>query len=77
MIETIKAWGTESEFFARWAGCDPLLNAEQGVAMPTEVVGALPVALAALTNAAVPGSAPASSSRARSASARSWPSQFC
>jgi NHLM bacteriocin system ABC transporter peptidase/ATP-binding protein len=56
MIETIKASGAESEFFSRWAGLSTRsLNAQQGIAVPTEVVGALPVMLAALTNAAVLG----------------------
>jgi NHLM bacteriocin system ABC transporter peptidase/ATP-binding protein len=54
MIETLKATGTISDFYARWAGIHANgMNARQELAVYTEYLVAVPVALAALSTAAV------------------------
>jgi NHLM bacteriocin system ABC transporter peptidase/ATP-binding protein len=49
-IETLKATGTDSDFFARWSGFQAkALNAQQELGVSTQVLGVIPVVLAALT----------------------------
>jgi NHLM bacteriocin system ABC transporter peptidase/ATP-binding protein len=53
-IETLKAGGTESEFFARWAGAFArVTNAEAELASKTRTLQALPALLNALNSAAI------------------------
>ena len=55
-IDTLKATGSESMAFARWAGHHaPVVNAEQRLAVHTTLLQAIPVASSGLTTAAVLG----------------------
>jgi NHLM bacteriocin system ABC transporter peptidase/ATP-binding protein len=55
-IETLKATGTDSDFFARWSGFQAkALNAQQELGVSTQVLAAVPVALAALTTVVILG----------------------
>ena len=55
-IESLKATGSESDFFVRWAGLEAkLLEAQQELGTRTQVVSGVPAVLAALATAAVLG----------------------
>ena len=54
VIETLKATGSEGDFFAKWAGSQTkVLNTEQKMGVSTQILSAIPVFLTALTNAVV------------------------
>jgi NHLM bacteriocin system ABC transporter peptidase/ATP-binding protein len=54
IIETLKASGTESDLFSRWAGYHTkYVNAQQALALVTQVFLVVPPLLVALTNALV------------------------
>lgn len=54
MIETLKATGTESDFFARWAGYQTkVTNAGQKVGKQLQLLGLVPVFLSSLLTAVV------------------------
>lgn len=56
MIETLKATGSESDFFARWAGFQTkALNAQQFLGRPTQFLNVFPRVLTAINQAAVLG----------------------
>ncbi|MEL6384592.1 MAG: NHLP family bacteriocin export ABC transporter peptidase/permease/ATPase subunit, partial [Cyanobacteria bacterium J06626_18] len=53
-METLKASGLESDFFARWAGYyTKSINAQQDLGLTNRILGVLPSFLAALTNLAL------------------------
>ncbi|MGF1457425.1 MAG: NHLP family bacteriocin export ABC transporter peptidase/permease/ATPase subunit [Leptolyngbyaceae cyanobacterium] len=53
-METIKASGLESDFFARWAGYyTKSINAQQDLGLTNQLLGILPSLLSALTNLAL------------------------
>lgn len=54
IIETLKATGSESDFFAKWSGYQAkTLNAEQEMGFSTQCLSAIPAFLSTLTNAVV------------------------
>ncbi|MGE0543541.1 MAG: NHLP family bacteriocin export ABC transporter peptidase/permease/ATPase subunit [Dehalococcoidia bacterium] len=54
MIETVKATGEEADFFSRWAGAQAkVLDARQELAMPTQVLSAVPSLLSLLNMTAI------------------------
>ncbi|MDB6036612.1 MAG: transporter related [Verrucomicrobiales bacterium] len=56
MIESLKATGSESDFFARWAGFQAKeLNAQQSLGRPTQFLVVLPRVLTSINQAAVLG----------------------
>ena len=53
-IETLKAGGMESDFFAKWAGYQTkVMNAEQGLGYTTRLVSEVPTILTALNTVAI------------------------
>ena len=78
-IETLKATGTESDFFAKWTGHHAhALNSEQRLAVYQQASNLVPPLVSSLTAAAVLGRRrPAGGRRARSASASWSPSRAC
>ncbi len=54
IIETLKATGSESDFFAKWSGFQAkTLNAEQETGVSTQFLSAMPTFLSTLTNTVV------------------------
>jgi NHLM bacteriocin system ABC transporter peptidase/ATP-binding protein len=54
IIETLKATGSESGFFEKWAGHQAkLLNSEQEIGVSSQYLAAVPALLTGITNAAV------------------------
>lgn len=53
-IETLKATGSESDFFAKWAGYQAkVITSQQQLGLPTQVLTVVPVLLMSLTNAVI------------------------
>ena len=54
MIETLKATGSEPDFYQQWAGYQAkVVNAQQELAIPTQLLSVVPTVLMALTNTAI------------------------
>ncbi len=54
LIETLKASGSESDFFAKWSGYQAkALNSEQNLGITSQYLGVLPVFLSGINNAIV------------------------
>ena len=54
MIETLKAGGSENDFFEQWAGYQAkAVNAQQELAVPTQLLSSVPAFLTALNNAVI------------------------
>lgn len=54
VIETLKASGSESDFFSKWAGHQSkLLNSEQELGVSTQVLSSVPTFLSALTTTVI------------------------
>lgn len=54
VIETLKATGSEGDFFAKWSGSQTkVLNTEQKIGVSTQILSAIPVFLSNLANAVV------------------------
>jgi len=56
MIETLKASGAESDFFSRWSGQQAkVVNAQQQLAVPTQIMSVISMFLMTLNNIAILG----------------------
>ncbi len=54
MIETLKATGSESDFFSNWSGCQAkVLNAQQQLAVSTQLLSVVPPFLFSLNTVAI------------------------
>ena len=54
MIETLKATGSEPDFYEQWAGYQAkVVNAQQELAIPTQLLSVVPIVLMALNNTAI------------------------
>ena len=54
MIETLKATGTEADFFARWSGLQArVYNAQQALSAPTQILNSVPTLLNGLSAAVI------------------------
>ena len=54
MIETLKATGSESDFYAQWSGNQAkVINTRQKLAVPNQLLSVLPVTLLSLNNIAI------------------------
>ena len=54
MIETLKATGTEPDFFLRWSGYQSkVVNTQQQLAVYNEYLGAVPSVLSAINTAVI------------------------
>lgn len=52
MIETLKATGTEADFFARWSGLQArVYNSQQALSAPTQILNSVPTLLNGLSTA--------------------------
>lgn len=56
MIETLKASGAESDFFCQWSGQQAkVVNAQQELAVPSQIMSAIPIFLMSLNTIAILG----------------------
>ena len=54
MIETLKATGSESDFFSQWSGYQAkTINVQQELAIPNQILSVMPITLLTLNNLAI------------------------